>query len=124
MLDTKWPKRVESHTAQCQIDILWGGGPQTDARVPSLVLCAFFHYLLIMIVAAVRKLLRGDGLGGDMKSEYTFGIAKRSLAVRFAVTAVVVMAALFLFSPVSHAQITGTITGTVADSSGAIVPGA
>jgi Carboxypeptidase regulatory-like domain len=115
-------KEGRKHTAQCQIDILWGGGPQTDAKVPSLVLCPFSDYLLIVV--EVRKLLRGDGLGGDMKSEYTLGIANRSLAVRFAVTAVVVLAALFVFSPVSHAQITGTITGTVSDSSGAIVPGA
>jgi Carboxypeptidase regulatory-like domain len=42
---------------------------------------------------------------------------------RFAGVALVVLAAL-LFLPVAHAQITGTITGTVYDNSGAVIPGA
>ena len=41
-------KEGRKHTAQCQIDILWGGGPQTDAKDSSLVLCPFFDYLLIV----------------------------------------------------------------------------
>jgi hypothetical protein len=44
-------KEGRKHTAQCQIDILWGGGPQTDATATSLVLCPFFDYLLIVIAA-------------------------------------------------------------------------
>src|SRR5579863_7852970 len=43
---------------------------------------------------------------------------------RFAATAVGVLAILFLFLPAAHAQITGTITGTVYDNTGAVIPGA
>jgi hypothetical protein len=43
---------------------------------------------------------------------------------RFAATAVAVLAILFLFLPAAHAQITGTITGTVYDNTGAVIPGA
>lgn len=43
---------------------------------------------------------------------------------RFALTAVAVVAMLFVCLPAAHAQITGTITGTVYDNTGAVIPGA
>jgi hypothetical protein len=43
---------------------------------------------------------------------------------RLTATAVAVLAMLFLFLPAAHAQITGTITGTVYDNTGAVVPSA
>jgi len=49
----------------------------------------------------------------------TFSYFKKTLA-SFAV----LLAMLFVFLPTTQAQITGTITGSVADSSGAVVPGA
>ncbi len=44
--------------------------------------------------------------------------------VRLAARAVLLLTAILMLMPAAHAQITGTITGTVSDSTGAIVPGA
>ena len=62
-----------------------------------------------------------------MKREYAQNLgagANRARWVRFAAASVAVLAMLFLFLPASHAQITGTITGTVYDNTGAVIPGA
>jgi hypothetical protein len=61
-----------------------------------------------------------------MKVGYTSNLRNtfnRFSPVRFAGVALAVLALLFLV-PAAHAQITGTITGTVYDNSGAVVPGA
>jgi hypothetical protein len=50
--------------------------------------------------------------------------ANRARWGRFALVSTAVLAMLFLFLPVAHAQITGTITGTVYDNTGAVIPGA
>jgi Carboxypeptidase regulatory-like domain len=49
---------------------------------------------------------------------------RKAVGVRFALTAFIVVAALCILAPISQAQNTGTITGTVYDKSGAVVPGA
>jgi hypothetical protein len=62
-------------------------------------------------------------MNGTYQSESTVSVTfshfRKSLA-SFAV----LLAMLFVFLPTTHAQISGTITGSVADSSGAVVPGA
>lgn len=50
--------------------------------------------------------------------------ANRTAWCRFAAMAVALLAMMFLFLPTAHAQITGTITGTVYDNTGAVIPGA
>ncbi|HEX5424265.1 MAG TPA: TonB-dependent receptor, partial [Candidatus Acidoferrales bacterium] len=50
--------------------------------------------------------------------------ANRAGVSRFVAIAAAVFAMLFLFLPAAHAQITGTITGTVYDNTGAVIPGA
>ena len=50
--------------------------------------------------------------------------ANRAGIGRFAAIAAAVLAMLFLCLPAAHAQITGTITGTVYDNTGAVIPGA
>src|SRR5271168_1135731 len=66
---------------------------------------------------------RGGSMNGTYQSQstvsVTFSYFKKTLA-SFAV----LLAMLFVFLPTTQAQITGTITGSVADSSGAVVPGA
>jgi hypothetical protein len=66
---------------------------------------------------------RGGSMNGTNQSEaivsVTFSFLRKCVA-----SAALLLAALFAFTPASHAQITGTITGSVADSSGAVVPGA
>jgi hypothetical protein len=47
-----------------------------------------------------------------------------ALGLRYVARVVVLLGALLMVQPAAHAQITGTVTGTVADSSGAVIPGA
>jgi hypothetical protein len=59
------------------------------------------------------------------ESEGSRGVGpSRMRRLRFATTAIAVLAVLFLFLPAAHAQITGTITGTVYDNTGAVIPSA
>jgi len=61
--------------------------------------------------------MKGKFLGGGVRSSGLAGL-------RFAMAGLAILTVLLIVSPASHAQITGTITGTVSDSSGAVVPGA
>src|ERR1035437_377130 len=66
------------------------------------------------------------GFGGKMKQFYGFGrsanvnlsLVKRSVGILMA------MALLLVFLPFAHAQTTATVSGTVQDPTGAVVPGA
>ncbi len=55
----------------------------------------------------------------------THTVAKRVLC-KGAITAFLFLVGMFLYAPLSHAQLmnTGTINGTVVDQSGSVVPGA
>jgi len=60
-----------------------------------------------------------------MNGQYELGTGvSRLVLMRFVTGALIVLAAMFFMLPVAHAQITGTITGTVYDNSGAVIPGA
>ena len=50
--------------------------------------------------------------------------ANRVRWIRFAAAGLAILAMVFLFLPAAQAQITGTITGTVYDNTGAVIPGA
>jgi hypothetical protein len=65
--------------------------------------------------------------GGSMNGTNQLGVivsGNFSHLRRILTGAALILAVLFVFLPVSHAQISGTITGSVVDSSGAVVPGA
>ena len=59
-----------------------------------------------------------------MKGETRGNSVVARMSLRLMATAIAVLAMLFLFLPAAHAQITGTITGTVYDITGAVIPGA
>jgi len=79
---------------------------------------------------SIRKRSRLSGVGvmggggGDMSSLVLSGKSVLSILGRFGRTAVLGLAALLLFQAALYAQTTGTLTGTVYDQTGAVVPNA
>jgi hypothetical protein len=53
-----------------------------------------------------------------------FSRVRRSFPIHSVLQTMALLAALFVLLPAAHAQITGTITGTVYDNTGAVIPGA